>query len=181
MLVSLIGAKGCGKTSAADWLVENRGFTKVSMAGGLKDMLAAIGLTREQLYGADKEVPSELLCGHTPRHAMQTLGTEWGRRLIGENIWVNAAKAIISLHLENKTPVVVDDVRFHNESSVIRELGGATFLIRRDIAEMVPDSHESEAYWRQLSYDIEIRNDGSHDEFYELLTRGVERLLPGGD
>lgn len=165
MLISLIGAKGCGKTTAAQYLTEQHGFVRVSMAGGLKDMLAAIGLTDAQLYGDQKEVPCELLCGKTPRWAMQSLGTEWGREHIGPDIWVNAAKARIRNLLDRGASVVVDDARFHNESIVIRDLGGFTICVRRDVAEAVPDTHESEAFWRVLHRDIEVPNNTNISNF----------------
>ena len=42
-------------------------------------MLYQLGLGEAHIEGALKEVPCELLGGKTPRYAMQTLGTEWGR------------------------------------------------------------------------------------------------------
>lgn len=49
-----------------------------------KDMLSALRLSQEELHGppAIRDSPSARLSGRSPRYAMQTLGTDWGRRMI---------------------------------------------------------------------------------------------------
>src|SRR5688572_26446471 len=88
-IVAFVGPIGCGKTTAARAL-RRLEYTKVSFADPLKEMLIAFGLTAEQVYGNEKEIPTGILAGHTPRYAMQTLGTEWGRDLIHTNLWTLA-------------------------------------------------------------------------------------------
>lgn len=85
-LLGITGKAGSGKTTASDHLV-SLGWTRVKLAGPFKDMLRAIGLTDQHLEGDLKEAPCDLLCGQTPRHAMVTLGTEWGRDMIGGDFW----------------------------------------------------------------------------------------------
>ena len=94
-LIALTGLAGSGKTTAADYLVKAHGFACISFAGPIKSMLRTLGLTalediEEVFEGEGKEKPNRLLCGKSPRFAMQTLGTEWGRDLIGPDLWVNA-------------------------------------------------------------------------------------------
>jgi hypothetical protein len=67
-------------------LVNHRGFARVRFAGPLKAMMAALGCTNAEIDGDRKEVPCDLLGGKSPRWAMQTLGTEWGRKLIGDDL-----------------------------------------------------------------------------------------------
>ena len=141
-LVGISGKVGSGKTTAAEALIEN-GWVRVKMAGPLKDMLRSIGLTDDHIEGNLKEVPCDLLCGQTPRHAMITLGTEWGRKQIGSDLWASVAAERIRLALGAGFSVVVDDVRFENEAAVIRKLGGVVVrIIRPDTREI---QHESEA------------------------------------
>ncbi len=45
--------------------------------------------TEDKIEGSLKAKPCSLLAGKTPRHAMQTLGTEWGRNCIGDGFWIN--------------------------------------------------------------------------------------------
>jgi energy-coupling factor transporter ATP-binding protein EcfA2 len=129
-LLGITGRAGSGKSTAADILV-GIGWKRVKMAGPLKDMLRSIGLTDRHIEGDLKEVPCDLLCGQTPRHAMITLGTEWGREIIGGGLWVGLARQRIIQAMSEGYNVVVDDVRFENEADVIRDLGGMVLEVRR--------------------------------------------------
>jgi hypothetical protein len=128
-LLGLCGAIGAGKTTAARSLVARHGFFRVPFAAPLKAMLLALGLPAAALEGAAKEAPHPFLAGRTPRQAMQWLGTEWGRDLIGPDFWVAAWRA----RLTPLAPggVVADDVRFANEAAAIRALGGLIVEITR--------------------------------------------------
>ena len=57
-LIGLIGAKGCGKSTAASWLAEKHNYEQASMADPLKNMLRCLGLNDRQLYGDLKELPT---------------------------------------------------------------------------------------------------------------------------
>jgi hypothetical protein len=154
-LVGISGKAGSGKSTAAQVLID-AGWTRVKMAGPFKDMLRAIGLTDAHIEGDLKEVPCDLLQGQTPRHAMITLGTEWGRDIIGANLWIDLAARRIKGALDAGCSVVVDDIRFDNEADVIRDLGGCTVRIER--ASGVAVDHKSEA---GVVSDIEYENNGS--------------------
>lgn len=128
-IIGFSGPAGAGKSTAARILVEQHGFRLVKFAGPLKAMLRAIlpgDDVNEWIEGALKETVHPVL-GCTPRHAMQTLGTEWGRRCIDPELWVNLARADICTDESN---VVLDDVRFENEAEMIRSLGGMVIEIR---------------------------------------------------
>jgi hypothetical protein len=106
-------------------------------------MLRSLGLNNSELYGHLKEKPSPLLGGKTPRHAMQTLGTEWGRNLISADLWTNAWLVPVQEHLANGRCVVVDDVRFKNEMQIIHGLGGELWCVDRKILKPIV-THVSE-------------------------------------
>lgn len=155
-LIGLIGYLRSGKTIAAETLV-SLGYVRWRMAQGLKDMLYALGIDKDYLDGAKKEEPLELLSGRTARHAMQTLGTEWARHQMHPNFWTNIMK--VKLERLPALDVVIDDIRFPNEATMIQELGGV--LWRIDRSELEPDTtHESESYIASLPYDLVIKNDG---------------------
>lgn len=128
-VVAFTGPAGSGKSTATRYLIEKHGYTLVKFAGPLKDMMRAIGLTEDELEGSLKETPCNLLAGKTPRHAMQTLGTEWGRKCIGDGFWVNLWRERAVEILAQAGRVVVDDCRFPNEAKVIRRLGGDIYRL----------------------------------------------------
>ena len=122
MIIGIIGVAGSGKDTAADYLVSKYGFTKVSFAAILKNMLSVAGLP-EPSNRDDKEKIVEGF-DFTWREAAQTLGTEWGRSL-DENIWVKLTMA----SLEDGKNYVFSDVRFDNEAKAIYEAGGSNILL----------------------------------------------------
>jgi hypothetical protein len=120
LIIGLIGDAGAGKSTVARYLESDYEFEAVRFAGGLKKMMGALGLSLYHIEGEGKEKPTDLLGGKTPRYAMQTLGTEWGRDLIGENFWVDHWRQEADKH----ELVVVEDCRFPNEAQAIRDKGG---------------------------------------------------------
>jgi hypothetical protein len=149
-IIAFTGPIGSGKTTAAMQL-EKEWYQRVRFAETLKRMAIAFGLTREQVDGAYKEVPAEIICGKTPRFFMQSLGTEWGRSMLGEEVWVNAWRATIE-RLSPSTHVVVDDARFPNEFEMVRRLGGLVVYIDREGCE--PGEHPSEQFDCEPDYII---------------------------
>jgi hypothetical protein len=142
-IIGFSGPAGSGKSTAAKVLTD-MGWQRVRFAGPLKAMMKALGCSDEEIDGHLKMAPSLLLGGKTPRFAMQTLGTEWGRNLISPTLWTDAWKHQVD-SLPSDIPVVVDDVRFPNEAALIRERGGLLIGLRREGYE--PSSeHASEAF-----------------------------------
>lgn len=137
-ILGISGLMGSGKSTAADVLVK-AGWHRVKFAGPLKAMIESLyigaGLSASEIArkieGDLKEVPCDILGGKTPRYAMQTLGSEWGRDLIDRDLWIGvaAARAVQLMALGHS--VVIDDVRFENEAETIRNLGGLILEIRR--------------------------------------------------
>lgn len=166
-IIGFAGNIGSGKTTAAIELSKRGGFQRIRFAGTLKKMMVAMGLSLEEIDGALKEQPCAMLCGQTPRHAMQTIGTEWGRQLIGEDVWVNAWKRAVD-KLFPDAQVVVDDVRFANEAQAIRDMGGVVILVERPVTvEGNAASHASEA----LDFDVDavIVNNGTVESFLDQV------------
>jgi hypothetical protein len=171
MLLALSGLAGAGKSTAAKHLSAVHGFTLVKFAGPLKRMLRSIGLSEEEIEGGKKEVPSSLLCGKSPRHAMQTLGTEWGRDLIGPDFWVNLWEFTTCEVLSEGGKVVVDDCRFPNEAEMVRKLGGKIVTIQGP--RKLSLSHASEQFLRG---DYIIFNDETIYDLNRELDKLVEEL-----
>lgn len=170
-VVAFTGVAGSGKSTAAQFLVDKLGYTRVRFAGPLKAMLRSVGLGDEQIEGAEKETPNTLLCGKTPRYAMQTLGVEWARTYIGQDFWTNLWRRDAGAVICSGGRVVVDDCRFPNEAAAIRKLGGDIFKIegRGGIA----GSHVSEAGVGIA--DVVLANLGSIDELHGKVVEALER------
>lgn len=158
-LLALCGKAGSGKSTAAAILIDKWEYQLVKFAAPLKTMLSEFGLSHDEIEGGMKEKPCDLLCGHSPRHAMQTLGTEWGRNLIGEDVWTNAWKKRVQALLDEGKRVVVDDCRFENELAAVKSLGGHAVLINRPGLASI-GGHVSEN-GLSSTLDDTVQNDGS--------------------
>jgi len=167
-LIGLTGYAGCGKTTARDALMIN-GWHNVKMAGALKGMARILfecaGLDADRCIEGDlKETQLTELMGKSPRHVMQTLGTEWGRGCIDPALWVNLAKSQCERLMSKGCDVVVDDIRFDNEAEMIRSLGGKICAIKGRGG--IGGSHSSENI---VSHDFELLNDKTIDNFKSLV------------
>lgn len=179
-LVGIAGRKGHGKDASIKKLVEEHGFVVVKFADGLKNMLRTYLrmrgvndiLIEEMIEGTLKETPHEVFGGKTPRVAMQTLGTEWGRELIYDGIWLDTFEDACAKH----DRVVCTDMRFPNEVARVQKMGGTTlrivrpckmkkrsrwqrFLLWAKLRKPGIDEHPSETQIDKLPVDIEIVND----------------------
>lgn len=172
MLIGLTGYKQVGKSTIAEILRDEHHFLRISFADPLKKMLQAIGLTYADLYGDKKETPNDLLLGKTPREAMQTLGTEWGRDMMGEMLWVKLWERGAVPYLEAGISVVVDDLRFPCESKRIKELGGIVVRVERNSPQ--DNGHRSESSVADVYPDYVIQNNASIDDLRSYLAEVVK-------
>ena len=167
---------GTGKSTAANLLV-NRGFTDVKFADPLKNMLRAMWATcgvspadaERRLEGDLKELPDPWLDGQTPRHAMQTLGTEW-RDMISTDLWSKMFHArVIAL---GDADIVCSD--FAHEEVVLRSFGAKLIRVTNDrIQNDGYSDHVSESTSASLGVDYKLENNGSKYE----LGRNLECIL----
>jgi hypothetical protein len=177
-IVAFSGPAGSGKTTAAKHLVTDHGYRRIRFADPLKDMLRDFGLTFDQIDGPLKETPCDTLCGKTPRSAMQTLGDEWGRQLIGGDIWVQAWERRLeeAMLWSSDTRIVVDDLRYPNELDALLRRNALIVRVHRPEAKAV-ESHASENH-ALFSQRILI-NDSTTSDFVNrlaLLLRGSVQL-----
>ena len=173
-VIALCGDAGSGKTTAADYLVEHYGYRRVKFADPLKNMLRAMGLTERQIEGDQKEIAQDALCGRSPRHLMQTLGTEWGRQLIGENLWINLWRERVNFLLSDGESVIVDDMRFINELDAATSVGAHVYRLRRPGQANKAGDHASEMGLAFAVLPV-IINDGDLPSLYHSV---IHRLFP---
>jgi hypothetical protein len=137
-VIAFTGLAESGKSTCARHLALRRRFIKFSFADPLKDMLAVITDPR------NKSAAPDILCGRTIREALQTLGTEWGRQMIGADLWIRCARRnVADLRRRGFNRLACDDVRMDNEAQFIHEIGGIVVrIIRPGLTAM---DHPSEA------------------------------------
>ena len=147
-LIGFAGPARSGKTYMANRVkehIEPGRSTIISFADPIKDMLSVlIGFDAKD--DSVKELPHKNLCNQTVRKAMQTLGTEWGRDLVGQDIWINALERRIKL--TGASVVLIPDVRFDSEAEMIFKNGGKVFYIspNKDLYTEINESkHVSES------------------------------------
>lgn len=198
MLIGILGFIGSGKGTVGDILAEH-GFTKDSFAKPLKDSVSIVfGWQRDLLEGDTeqsrkwREQPDAFWSEKferpfTPREALQLMGTEAGRDVFHNDIWV-----ISLLNRAKGKDVVVTDVRFKNEISYIQNNGGIVIRVKRGddpswfetLSEIENNTerevfmrsfgvHQSEWDWVGCPIDYNINNDGTIND----LRQSVEKVL----
>ena len=208
MIIGLVGFIGSGKGTVGE-LLHEKGFIADSFAKPLKDAASVIfGWPREMLEGdteisrAWREVPDAFWSERfgrpfSPREALQLLGTEAGRNVFHENIWV-----ISLLNRAKGRDVVVTDVRFRNEIDHIKENGGVVVRVKRGpepiwyetaktenlthphqhyilyddektMQQKYPHVHKSEWDWVGCKFDYVIENNGTLQD----LSNQVDNML----
>lgn len=163
-LIGLTGKARSGKDTVAGFLPGCRISFAAPLKRGLKTMLR---LDEEHVNGSLKEVELDWL-GKSPRQLLQTLGTDWGRNLVHQDLWLLLAKRDIESMLALNIDVIVTDVRFDNEAELIRSLGGQVWHIVRPDAQAV-NAHASEAGVTWRIDDISIYNNGTLEELQTLV------------
>lgn len=186
---------GSGKGTVGEILAES-GFITDSFARPLKDAVSIIFDWPRKLLEGDtalsrkwREEPDAFWSEKfgrpfSPREALQLMGTEAGRDVFHNDLWV------ISLINRSKgKDVVVTDVRFQNEIKYIQDNGGIVIRVKRgedpswfdtvastnylsdDIIDSLP--HRSEWDWVGCDFDHIITNDGT----LQQLREKVEAIL----
>ena len=165
-VIGVTGRKYHGKDSVARELVL-QGFQVVRFAGPLKAMLRAFyaehgiadAVIERKIEGDLKEHPCPLLRGKTPRFAMQTLGDEWGRQLIANDLWTESLR----YRIEPVEKAVVPDCRYPNEAALLKDTGAELWRVNANerVAATEGSDHTSETEVDTLAVDKEISNDGT--------------------
>lgn len=185
MLVGIIGLKRSGKNAIAEYLKQNHNFKIYSFAQPLKDACKILfDFTEDQVNGGMKEVVDERY-NTTPRKVMQVFGTELFQydiqrhipelnNKIGRGFWTYKFQCWYEKELINNTNVnvVVSDVRFLHEESVIRMFEGKIWRVNRP---GIPDndSHPSENEWKSITPDHIFEN----NKTILHLHREIDKML----
>lgn len=172
MIIGLTGAAGCGKDTLANYLVIDGSWGKYSFASPLKRGLSEmLNIPMDDIENPLVKNEPNYKFGKSIRYMMQSIGTEWGRGMISDDIWVSLAKENI-LTLKNRhAGVVVSDVRFPNEANMIRDMGGFIIKITRDTDHYLNGiaGHQSEAGIPDSKVDYVVENNYTRKWFFDQV------------
>ncbi len=188
MIIGLIGFKQVGKSTAAEHLQKEHGFTRHNMKDALvKEMKENLKETLEAIkdvhslggcprLGMEFKYTTDPLFKEKPpvmRALMQNYGTDV-RRKDSDSYWTD--KWQDTLEKLGTADVVVDDVRFLNEATTVKEAGG--FLIRLTRPDMTTGGeHVSETEQLGIKEDFTIdAKFGDQESLYEQLDTFIETM-----
>jgi len=167
LVLGLTGWARSGKDSIAQEFVQNNEFERIGFADALKKVLYAINpIIQEDTgfdfgrlqYLVDEEGWEEAKSITDVRELLQRIGTEGGRQVLGEDVWVKTL-----FNSPTSARIVIPDVRFANEALEIQRRGGKVIRVIRPGVEAAND-HASE----QIDFDVDftVQNDRTPKEAY---------------
>lgn len=177
-IVGVAGRKRSGKDTFAERLVSEHGFTRVAFA----DTMREVALALDPLVGFSTATRLSELVGSIGweraklhpevRRTLQRLGTDAGRNILGEGIWVDAAMRKVGAI---DGPVVITDVRFPNEVDAVLKAGGNLVKIERP-GSAPSDPHPSETALDDYPFPIVIQNSGTVEDLKAYASKYLDYL-----
>lgn len=170
-LIGITGLAGTGKTTIANYLYHKGGVEVIACADPIKETLSRLfGFPRKAWQDREwKERPVAMI-GQSPRQLAQSFGTQWGRQMVNEDIWISE---VISRWRKSELKLTaVPDIRFDNEALHILRAGGVMIRVTRDDAEPV-SPHVSEVPIPDNLVHLTIENNGSLEELYSKVERAI--------
>lgn len=187
-IIALHGFAQSGKDTVAKFLEEEAGYKRLAFADALRDVLyalnpiigqGAVGPLRLRTIvdgwswdEAKVDIPEI-------RELLQRMGTEAGRKILGENVWVNIVLKQIKDHPGQR--FVITDLRFDNEMDALSDYGADVLLVKIVRPGVGPvNSHTSDAGIEDRYFDVILHNNGSlddlRDETVDLVDKEIGQL-----
>lgn len=174
--IGIAGKARSGKdsfaTALASDLCNKHEVAIVSLAAPIKamiDVLLEYASLSNFVGGKEEEIPG---LGVSPRVLYQTLGTEWGRTHIGEDLWFDVLTHSLSRRYTPAEIVIIPDIRFDNEAARVDML----FQINRKDCEKVVE-HDSEAGVDKKYVTHFIRNNDDLTALHKKARAAAARTL----
>ena len=183
-IIGITGRKYHGKDTLGKHLI-SLGYIQMEFAKPLKQALQSMfEFDDDQLYGDNKETIDPFWKA-SPRAFMQFFGTDLMRNKlselipwIGKDVWVQIIKRKIMKIWETNPnqKIVFTDIRFPNELDLIKQLGGKTIRVKRDIEKSIGDFvaiHESEIHIDEFIVDFDFDNNSTIPDLYAQFDKIV--------
>lgn len=98
----------------------------------------------------------------SPRHLLQFVGTEVGRRTLNPTIWLDKYVE----NIQGLKNIVTPDARFDNERELIKSMEGLIMWVRREGVEPESTHISANQKWPLGQYDVIVHNNGTR---YDLI------------
>lgn len=178
-LIGLHGFAGAGKNAVATVLALDYGYTIVGFADKLRDALYALNPvvladTTDHEWRV-QEIVDELGWDEAKRsqpeirRLLQVLGTEVGRDMISENVWIDT----LFRGLSESVHYVFPDVRFENEHHALDHRNALLIKVNRPGVGPLND-HTSENELPNKWFDAGINNDGTLDALHTKVRQVLQ-------
>lgn len=179
-LIGIGGYAGSGKDAVATILEDSHGFYGTFMSQPLNAALCRLNpqvevrrgevfryvdLINQLGYTKAKELPEI-------RRLLQAMGAEVGRNMFGQNVWIDQLRNYLAAQKPDDD-VVVTGIRFPNEASMIRELGGELWWMYRPGYGPV-NSHSSDNTLGLRDFDRVVVNDGTLEDLEQLVAKVLQ-------
>lgn len=173
LIIGLIGKSQAGKTTAADFAVENcNKIDKLSFATPLKLMVE-----KAKICGFHELFEEKTWFSRT---MLQLIGTNLIREQINPDFWIDKMKEQINTCVIDADTIIIDDVRFKNEAEFIRNEKGILIRIRRPSL-ISNDSHRSENEQEEIDANFTIINDNTLLEYKKDVLSVINNTLERRD
>ena len=187
VVIGISGYANAGKDTLADLLVEHFRFSKLAFADPMREMAMAIDPVVGYAAGEDGEdvvirySDAVAQVGYQEakslypeiRRFLQRLGTDAGRKILGEDVWVDSGIK----RAEQHPRAVFADLRFTNEAQAIRRREGLVFRVNRPGFGPAND-HESEVGLDGWRFDASFNNNDTIESLLPRLEQVFSRMRP---
>lgn len=176
-LIGVSGYAGAGKDTFANVLVQKYGFERIAFADLLKQVVYTLNPIVDPIVGfrvhdfvddygwdyAKQNVPEI-------RRLLQRMGTEAGRDILGQDIWVDAV-----FNNMGSGDYCISDMRFPNEAQRVVDNNGVTVRIIRD--GIIPaNNHPGEVALDNWDFDYIVYNNHGIDNLEEMADKILNKV-----
>jgi len=183
-LIGIGGKLRAGKNVVSDHLEAEHAWAVINMSDALNDALLAmdpwIEIHDAQTYVryvtlVDSVGYVEAKTYPDVRRYLQLLGTEVGRNMIGDDVWVDIVRSRVKGLMEAGCNVIVTGIRFDNELKMIKQLGGESWWVDRPSLNTSGESaaHSSETGVTHDMFDTVLTNVGTVDDLERIVNMSV--------
>lgn len=182
-VIGITGRAYSGKDTVAGFILAHTGGYQYSFADPIRGMLTVLGINMHDPYWKARKEEIIPAIGKSPRQIMQTLGTDWGRKMVHPDLWLTMASQAL---INNGPGMVIADVRFDNEAEWVRKMGGRIIHVERGARPEVAE-HESENGVKALPEDLVLVNNSSLEDLQAMVQEKLsgfsqtrDHIHPGG-